>query len=108
MTKLICILSFLGILGCHQSAKPSIPMEKMADIMLDIGIADQVILLHLPDSRDSVRKLLQSGLVGVHDYSIEEIDSNLYLYMIDLDRFDKLLKMVESKSDSLSTNVNLN
>lgn len=75
----------------------------MADIFVDIGLADQVVLLHLPDKRDSVRAILKNGIIRIHDLPEEEIDANLNYYMTDLDKFKELLILVESKTDSLTS-----
>ena len=89
------------MLSC-KSRQPTIPMDKMVDIFVDIGVAEQVMLLHLPDKRDSVRAVLKESILKVHDISEDEIEVNLELYTTDLERFDELLKRVEKKTESLS------
>lgn len=74
----------------------------MADIMTDITLADKIVNYHMPDERDSIKEILRKSLLKVHNVSQTELDTNLYLYMTNIERMESLLEVMKLKSDSLS------
>jgi len=69
--------------------------------MVDISLADQIINLHSPEDRDSVRIVLTESLLKIHDTTREELDTNLYIYMSDFQEFNKLTDGMRDRYDAL-------
>ena len=92
------------LMSCADRSVKTIEREKAALIFSDIALADQVINLHDPLDRDSIREVLIESLLKIHDISRSELDTNLYLYMSDLNEFgplsDRMVKRFESLLNS--------
>ncbi len=73
----------------------------MAAIMLDLTVSDQVITLHQPHERDSIREVLINNVLEIHDLERSELDSNLVLYMSNFELYGDVAEIVKSKLDSL-------
>lgn len=106
MKLLIYVLLISCLLpSCQRSSDLLIEEEKAAQIFADITFADQIINLHGPEDRDSIRELLTQSLLKIHDLTPEELDTNLYLYMSDFDRFSDLTNLMIAKYDSITSNT---
>lgn len=86
--------------GCNKKETLLIEEDKMVHIMADLNLSDQIIRRYPALYRDSVRIILTESLLKIHNVSQEQLDTNLYLYQFDLDRYksvsDKVLKRLES------------
>lgn len=101
---MICIISLsLFIYACEKEPQPTMTMEKMSDILVDMRIADQVINLYDPLERDSMRQVLLESLHKVHTTTQAEIDANIYIYMSDFDDAHEMAELMMAKYDSLKT-----
>ncbi len=79
--------------------------DKMTDVMVDISIANQVVNMYNPEDRDSIRILLTQSILKVHNLTQTELDTNIYLYMSDFEKFRPLSEEMIQKFDSLSTRL---
>ena len=96
----------LCITSCIDDPKPTIDEEKAVKIFTDISLADQVVNLYPPDQRDSIRIILTESLLKIHNVTQSELDTNLYLYMSDFERFGPLTDLMIERFDSLSNKFN--
>ena len=76
--------------------------EKLSEIMVDVALADQIINLHNVSERDSIRKILRESLLKVHNVTQSELDTNLYLYMSDLEEFEEIIDLMITRNDSIA------
>jgi len=90
----------LGMMACEQPQE-TLPIDRTAQIFMDIGLADHIVNLHMPSQRDSVRDELTQGLLKIHGLSQEEMEANIYLYMSDFERFDELTHEILSKYEGM-------
>ena len=101
----LIFLFLFFIIQCKEEAETTLSKEKMAEVLLDIAISDQIINVHSPDERDSMRVILKESLLKVHNLSDTELESNLYLYMSDFDAFDEVLDLMITKNDTLTARL---
>ncbi len=101
MRYLIAGLLLLSFIGCQRSEMKILTEDEVANVLVDLTISDQVITLHHVHERDSIRELLMESLLKIHDLDRAELDSNLYIYMSDFERFAKVNEVIQAKIDSL-------
>ncbi len=86
--------------GCRKSEDIHIEEEKMVAILADLNISDQIIRRYPAIYRDSIREVLTQSLLKIHDITQDQLDTNLYLYQIDLERYkdvsEKVVRHLES------------
>lgn len=70
--------------------------------MADLTFADQVLNIYEPEERDSIRSVLTESLLKIHNISKSDLDTNLYLYMSDFEKFGPLTDLMLQKYDSLA------
>ena len=100
--KAYLILIAFCLIGCQKDEVRILPADKMVDVLADVTFADQVVNLYQPEDRDSIRKILTESLLKIHDITKVELDTNLYLYMSDFEKFGPLTERVLQKYDTLS------
>ncbi len=101
MRYIFCLVIVCSSLACHKSEIKILTEEKISDVLVDLTVSDQVINLHQPHERDSIREVLMQSLLKIHDLERSELDTNLYIYMSDFERFSRINKNVMSRIDSL-------
>lgn len=101
MRYIIACLLLLASVSCEQSEMKILTEDEVANVLVDLTISDQVISLHHVHERDSIREVLMESLLKIHDLDRAELDSNLYIYMSDFERFAKVNEVMQAKIDSL-------
>lgn len=101
MRYIIACLLLLASMSCEQSEMKILTEDEVANVLVDLTISDQVISLHHVHERDSIREVLMESLLKIHDLDRAELDSNLYIYMSDFERFAKVNEVMQAKIDSL-------
>lgn len=111
MSKGLVFLLFIVVLcaqGCERDDDILIPEDKMVDVIADLNLSDQIIRKYPAVYRDSIRELLTQSLLKIHNLTQEQLDTNLYLYQLDLERYrrvsENVLRKLEAKQDSLTGN----
>jgi len=84
---------------------PEMTDERMGGIFLDLSLADQILQRYPPAERDSIKVVLTESLLKIHDLERPELDTLLYFYMTDFERFEKSLKSMEAKNKELLSNI---
>lgn len=79
-------LLLLGCVSCDKGYE-SIPQEQMIDILTDMYVSDQIAREYPLEIRDSVSNILMQNLLKVHKVSKSQLDTNLYLYQLDLEGY---------------------
>jgi|GEM_PF-1795707 len=97
---IICIVG-LCLSSCADNKVEMVPEDKMAIIMSDLLLADYTMRQYQTGIRDSVKSELMKSLLKVHRLTRAELDTNLYLYSVDYDKYEHLLELVEGRLDSL-------
>lgn len=97
----LILVGLIYLTSCVHKAEPTINDEEMSDLLLDMMLADEVVRLHPPQERDSVRNVLTQSLLKIHDLDRSELDSNLYLYMSDFQSFGRAIELTTTKTQSL-------
>ena len=99
----LLVLIFWSIsIGCSNSERKTIPLDKMALIVADLDLADKMVRQYPIADRDSMSDLLEKSLLKVHNVSSEELEVNLYLYQSDYVEYEKLLKEISKIYDTKS------
>lgn len=101
MRDVFVTLLLLSLLSCQQAEMKTLSEAEMANVLLDLTISDQVITLHQPHERDSIREALMNNLLKIHNLERNELDSNLVTYMSDFERYGHVNDIVKGKLDSL-------
>ena len=87
--------------ACSSTEYPSIDEDKMVDIMIDLSVADHVTNKYPANLRDSINSVLMESLLRIHNISREELDTNLYLYQVDLRGYKKVVEKMVRRFDEL-------
>lgn len=106
MKVTILLLLMLSIGSCSENPYPSVDEDQMVVIMSDMAMADNIIRLYPTSMRDSIRIELMESLLKIHNLTKTELDTNLYLYSVDVDRYEGMVKKMIIRYDSLSANIN--
>ena len=101
MRTLLVLALLSSFLSCQRAEMTTLTEGEVANILLDLTISDQVISLHQPHERDSIREELMSSLLKIYDVERSELDSTLNIYMSDFERFERVNAIVKTKMDSL-------
>ena len=101
MRTLLVLALLCSFLSCQRAEMTTLTEGEVANILLDLTISDQVISLHQPHERDSIREELMSSLLKIYDVERSELDSTLNIYMSDFERFERVSAIVKTKMDSL-------
>ena len=105
ITTVFALLIFISMwfASCKKNDPTTIPEDQMIQIMADLNLSDQIIKMYPAIYRDSIRNVLTQRLLKVHNISQVKLDTNLYLYQSDLDRYkivsEKVVKYLESLTD---------
>ncbi len=68
--QLIIILScFLVVFGCTKKESPTIPQEKMIDILVDIHLVEASLLGYSDEQKDSLTQLYYGQIYQIHSIS---------------------------------------
>jgi Domain of unknown function (DUF4296) len=104
MSKLSQILAGLGIacIGLSSTCsttkpKPTLPPEKMADILADIFVADAAVASGYGPIRDSMHAYYYSQIFEIHGITHEEYKKELLIYSESLVQMDSIMQMAERK-----------
>lgn len=89
--------------SCEGEKSPTIDEQHMSLILSDLILADHFLRQFPRVQQDSVRKELMESLLKIHNMSRSELESNLYLYSLDYDRYEYLIKGMVARYDSLAT-----
>ena len=73
----------------------------MTIVMTDLMLSDYTLRQFPVRLKDSLKVELSESILDIHDLSKVELDSNLYLYSIDFEKFQSLLEAVDVRLDSL-------
>lgn len=94
---MICLL-----LSC--STYERIPEDQMIDILVDMHIAEQAVREYDMADRDSISDLLMQSLLKVHNVTREQLDTNIYLYQINVEHYkvmaDSVMLRLQRMSES--------
>jgi hypothetical protein len=71
-----------------------IPEDQMVDIMMDMHVGDQILRKYDPVLRDSIREEIMRNLLKLHNVTYEQLDTNLYIYQLDINGFKDLTQKV--------------
>ena len=97
----VLVILLVHLISCQQSGMKVLSEEEITNVLVDLTLSDQVIALYQPHERDSIREKLMTSLLKIHNLKKEELDSNLYIYMSDFDRFENINEKMKTKLDSL-------
>ena len=75
--------------------------EEMAGVMADLNIMGQVLNKYPLDYRDSITDVLTESLLKIHNITQEQLDTNLYLYQIDQDKYSRVSQLMSKRLDQL-------
>ncbi len=94
------VLVFLLLIGssCGSKNTTQLTENEMSQVVLDITAADEIMRLHPPDQRDSVRELLIQSLLKIHNLDRAALDTNLYLYTSDFERFARTIDLTTEEA----------
>lgn len=101
----LCVVCWSILSSCSQKDIKRLPQDEAAVLFLDVGLADQIVGLHPPEERDSVKAVLVESLLKIHKLSQEELEANFYLYMSDFEAFDELTKEMLDKHAILKSDL---
>ena len=94
---MVCLSS-----ACVNEDLKLVSEEKMSVIMTDLMLADYTLRQYPVGMRDSLKGELMKSLLKVHKLTEAELDTNLYHYSVDYEKYQHLLEVVEVRLDSLS------
>ena len=77
----------------------------MVDILIDLQVSDQLIRRYDPLLQDSIRKELSKSLLKIHNITQAQLDSNLYFYELDAEKFKDLTQKVVEKMQELQLEI---
>jgi len=89
------------LVQCGHNQPVELNKEEMSDLLLDITVADQILLQYPASERDSIREIITQSLLKIHDLDRSELDTNLYLYMSDFEVFGETIKLMADKTKTL-------
>ena len=102
--KICGVLIFASILlgnACQKKNELLIPEDKMVNIIADLTIAENALRQYSAQSKDSIQVLLKETLLKVHNIDTNQLDTNLYLYQIDVVNYAEISKRVVDRLKQL-------
>ncbi len=88
-----CSIAFFS---CKKEVPYTIPEDKMVRIFADLTLADDIVREYTVDERDSLSKVLLESILKIHKISQSQLDSNLYLYQTNFEKYEKVLEELGS------------
>ena len=93
----------IGMISCMDSQpKPTISYDRMVELRADLFIAEEIVREYPVALKDSMNIVLTESLLKVYNLTQTELDSNIYLYETDYETYQKLLKDVKVRLDTIS------
>jgi Domain of unknown function (DUF4296) len=90
----ICVV----LLACNkQQEQPTIPREKMSEVLADIFIADAAISSGFGGMRDTMQAYYYEQVFQLHSITREQYQQNMAIYSKSLVEMDSLMTMAKRK-----------
>lgn len=107
---ILTVIALLSLASCRRHPDNVLSENKMADVLADLSIADQMALKSSSGfnmlSTDSDRKIMRQSIMIHHGISEAQFDSTLTWYGHHMDDFAKLYKRVDKKLADKQTRLN--
>lgn len=104
------VLCCLCIAACSRRPDNVLSEGKMADVLADLSIADQLALRNMSENtdfgNDSARKILRQSIMRKNGVTEAQFDSTLVWYGHHMDDYSKLYKKVEERLADRQTALN--
>ena len=100
--KILVLIPFFVLLyvQCRQELD-HIPEDEMVDILIDMHVADQILRKYDPVYRDSIREEIMKNLLKLHNVTREQLDTNLYIYQLDINGSKETTEKVVEKMQAI-------
>jgi hypothetical protein len=96
-----CFCFLLLCFACNEpKEQPTIPREKMSEVLADIFIADAAINSGFGVMRDSMQAYYYEQVFQVHNITREEYQKNMAIYSKSLVEMDSMLVAAKRKLDA--------
>jgi hypothetical protein len=97
----ICLIFLSLLCGCQWGSpeQPSIPEEKMVQVMADLATAEAAVNHLSGPLKDSLQKVYTAQVLEMHHLSLENYEKNLQLYARDIPTLERIVKEAESSFD---------
>lgn len=102
----LTLLLVLSLLSCDRTPRGVISMNKMADLIVDLQLAEAYIESHSRDfETDSSKLVLKQSILKKHGLTIQEYDSSLVWYSHNMEDYikahDKAIGKLKERYDKL-------
>lgn len=101
LMNILMLSAIIWLTACSDKADWSIEEEKMVRILADLNISDQIIRKYPAVYRDSIREVLTQSLLEIHNISQGKLDTNLYLYQTDLEKYKAISEQVLMRLEAM-------
>jgi hypothetical protein len=97
----MAVFLLVSIEGCKNNSDLLLSEDEMAGVMADLNIMGQILNKYPLNYRDSITDVLTESLLKIHNITQEQLDTNLYLYQVDPEKYSRVSRLMSERLEEL-------